>query len=57
MDMMTFLNKLEVDFFSRLDKKTGWGKNEVKREFNEAIKNTLVLTYTRIKIDAGEKEN
>lgn len=54
MDLMTFLTKLEADFFGRLDRKTGWGKNEVKKEFNEALRNTLVTTYTRVVIDAKE---
>jgi hypothetical protein len=54
MDLQLFLGRLETDFFSRIDKKTGWGKIEIKREFNEAIKNTLILTYSRIQKDAEE---
>jgi len=54
MDLQLFLSRIEADFFARLDKKTGWGKEEVKREFNEAIKTTLILTYSRIQKDAKE---
>jgi len=52
MDLMTFLGRLEAEFFRRLDRKTGWGKKEVKAEFTESIKNVLITTYTRIKVDA-----
>lgn len=54
MDLMTLLQRVEADFFGRLNKKTGWGKEEVKKEFNEAIKNVLILTYSSVMRDAGE---
>jgi len=54
MDMQLFLCKLEADFFARIDKNNAWGKLEIKREFNEAIKNTLILTYNRIQKDVKE---
>ena len=32
-----FLKRFRVEFWARLDRKTGWGKEEIKREFNEAL--------------------
>jgi hypothetical protein len=54
MDLMTMLGKIESDFFSRLDKKTGWGRDEIKKEFSEAIKNVLVTTYNRVMKDVSK---
>ncbi len=57
MDLQAILLHIEEDFFSRLNKKTGWGKEEVKREFNEAIKNVLILTYSRVMKDTKEAKD
>ena len=54
MDLAGFLSRLEKDFFSKLDKKTGWGRTEVKGEFREAIKNTLITTYDKVMNDKKE---
>jgi len=54
MDVMTLLNQIEADFYHRLDQKTGWGKEEVKKQFNEAVKNVLLLTYSKVMKDARE---
>lgn len=56
MDLKTLLEKLEKEFFRSLDKKTGWGKEEIKKEFNKAVTNVLILTYSKIKKDVGEGE-
>jgi hypothetical protein len=52
-DLLALLDRLEREFFSRLDKKTGWGKNEVKKEFGEALRNVIVVTYPRVIADAA----
>lgn len=36
-DISTMISDLRQDFFNGLDKKTGWGKNEVKELFENAI--------------------
>ena len=36
------LEKLEEYFFKRIDKKTGWGKNEIKEAFKDAKFEALV---------------
>ncbi|MCD6262323.1 MAG: hypothetical protein J7J52_04805 [Deltaproteobacteria bacterium] len=36
MRISEFIARLERDFFARLDKKTGWGKDQVKEEFRKA---------------------
>ena len=57
MDVMTLLNQIEADFFYRINQKTGWGKEEVKKQFNEAVKNVLLLTYSKVMKDTGQKES
>jgi len=32
-----FVYRFRVEFWARLERKTGWGKEEIKREFNEAL--------------------
>lgn len=54
MDLQSILARIEANFFDRLNKKTGWGKEEVKKMFNEAIKDVLILTYSRVMLDANE---
>lgn len=36
MTLKEFFSRLEEQFFARLERKTGWGKEEVKREFKDA---------------------
>jgi len=55
MDVMTLLSQIEADFFYRINQKTGWGKEEVKKQFNEAVKNVLLLTYSKVMKDSGQK--
>jgi IS30 family transposase len=54
MDLMTMLDKLEKEFFRRIDTNTVWGKEVIKMEFNEAVRNILVTTYPRVMKDAKE---
>ena len=54
MDLQAILARIEANFFDRLNKKTSWGKEEVKKAFNEAIKDVLILTYSRVMKDAKE---
>lgn len=54
MDLQQILERIEANFFARINKKTGWGKEEIKKQFNEAIKDVLVLTYSRVMKDAKE---
>ena len=37
-----YMEKLRDNFFTRLQRKTGWGKEEVKKEFNEASEQTIL---------------
>lgn len=39
---MDILNELQINFYKKLDKKTGWGKEEVKREFERALAEILI---------------
>jgi hypothetical protein len=48
------LERIEKEFFRSLDKKTGWGKEEVKREFSKAVTNILLLTYSKVMKEAGK---
>ena len=56
MDLQMLLGQLEADFFHRLDSRKEMVPllSEVKKDFNEAIKNVLVLSYARIMKDANE---
>jgi hypothetical protein len=55
MDIVTLLDRIEKEFFRRLEKKTGWGKLEIQREYSEAIKNVMITTYAVVMKDAGKK--
>lgn len=35
---------LRKEFFARLDQKTGWGKNQVKKEFEQSVNKVLFKT-------------
>jgi len=35
MKISEFMEEFEREFFARLNQKTGWGKEEVKKEFRE----------------------
>jgi len=36
----TFIDTLRNKFYQKLEAKTGWGRNEIKDKFNEAIADT-----------------
>lgn len=36
MKISEYRQRLRDTFFQRIERKTGWGKEEVKKEFNEA---------------------
>lgn len=57
MDLQLLLEKLEADFFHRLEKHNAWGKSEIKLEFNNAVRNVLVTTYSRVMKDAKEAKD
>lgn len=52
MDIIELFSRLEREFFSRLGRKNRWVTKEVRVEFSEAIKNTLITTHSRIMKDA-----
>jgi len=56
MDMMTLLGRIEKNFFNKLDDKLDWHPDQIKIVFDKAIKEVLVLTYSRIMRDAGKSE-
>lgn len=41
------LDDLRNHFFDRLKKKTGWGKEEVKIEFERAISDTMIAAWDK----------
>jgi hypothetical protein len=49
---MSFVATLQHEFQERLNRKTGWGKNEVWQEFQ----NALVAAYEKTYPTAGERE-
>ena len=55
MDIVTLLDRIEKEFFHRLERKTGWGKLEIQHEYSEAIKNVMITTYSVVIKDAGKK--
>ena len=57
MDLRTVLGRIEADFFHRLEKNAYWSKDEVKTEFNDAVRNVLVTTYGRVVKDAKEAKD
>ena len=42
MKISVYRQRLRDVFHERLDRKTGWGKEEVKREFNEASEQVIL---------------
>jgi len=36
-----FITQLRANFYARLERKTGWGKEELKLEFEQAVSETL----------------
>lgn len=36
MKVSTYRQRLRDEFFLRLERKTGWGKEEIKKEFDQA---------------------
>lgn len=41
------IDDLRTNFFRQLQRKTGWGKEEVKLEFEKAISATFVAAWDR----------
>lgn len=37
-----FIDKLEKDFYNRLEEKTSWGRNDLKKEFKESLQKCLI---------------
>ena len=42
MKISKYRQHLRDAFFERLERKTGWGKEEVKKEFNEASEQVIL---------------
>jgi len=42
MKLSEYRRKLRDEFFRRLDRKTGWGKEQIKEEFREASEAILL---------------
>jgi len=55
MDLISFLRRFEADFFHHLGRQVGWTKEELRYEFSEALKNTLILTHSRVMKDAKQE--
>jgi len=41
-EIAKLLKEIEEEFFSSLDQKTGWGKEEVKRAYKDAVLEVLM---------------
>jgi hypothetical protein len=50
-----FLKALREEFYAAISRKTGWGKEELKLEFERAASNALVRIHLERKRN-GEKE-
>lgn len=57
MDLNAILDRIEINFFRRLKAKPWWSIPEIKKEFNEAVKDVLILTYSRVLSDAKEAKD
>lgn len=42
MKIKSFIEKLRMNFYKRLDRKTGWGKVELREEFEQALTDTTI---------------
>ena len=42
MNTKGLINQVKEVFFGRLERKTGWGKEEVKRQFEQALSDVLM---------------
>jgi hypothetical protein len=43
-----YKQKLTDEFFKRIERKTGWGKEELKNEFRDASESVLLEMYEAI---------
>ena len=43
MKLDRFVREFEHEFYSRLDAKTSWGRNEIKEVFKDALISVLVM--------------
>lgn len=41
------MDDLRTTFFDKLNRKTGWGKEEVKMEFEKAISDTFISAWDK----------
>jgi hypothetical protein len=50
-----FLEVLGKEFETNLSSKTGWGRNEIKEQFNKAVISTLIKAgnLTEIEVDTS----
>jgi hypothetical protein len=51
--------QLRTEFFDRLERKTGWGKEEIRKEFDAAITMVLadMLDGSHMKVNLVEETN
>ena len=42
MKVSVYRQRLRDAFYERVEKKTGWGKNEIKKEFEEASEQVIL---------------
>ena len=43
--IQTFIDQLRANFYRRLERKTNWGRNELKLEFEQAVSEALAELY------------
>lgn len=54
--LQNVMDKIKDEFFKRIDQKTGWGKNEIKREYLEATHVVFNNLLDGIEVEACLKE-
>ena len=54
MDLTAILDRIEINFCRRLKTKPLWSILEIEEEFDKAVKDVLILTYSRVMKDAKE---
>jgi len=57
MDLLTILDRIEINFFCRLKIKPQWSISEIKKEFGRAMSDVLILTHSRVMKDAKEAKD
>ena len=46
-DAKELIDSLRDNFFNRLKAKTGWGKEEIKMQFERAISDTFIASWDK----------